>query len=317
VNRLSVAVRKSATMLLVVGVVGCGQAPATGATSAGSAAASTSSSAGILFDDFSYQSTAAMAANGWIIRDKTGWPGVPGAVFDNSTVKIVEDTAAPGNKLLEISATTDGATTHQTQICQARKFLGGTYGARVFFNDAPASGPGGDQVVETFYLISPYVKANDPNYSEVDNEYLPNGGWGGGQAFYVTTWATVTIQPWSADNASNSIAKSLQGWHELVIQAADQQTRFYLDGQPIATHGSHFYPRVPMSINFNLWFIDQAFAHRGESRTYIEDVDWVYHKAGVVMSPDQVTAAVAQLRSGGAAFTDTVRASGLDSPCDL
>jgi hypothetical protein len=259
-----------------------------------------------------------MTSNGWIIRDKAGWPGVPGSIFDSSTVSIVDDSSQPGNRLLQMLSWTDGKTTHETQVCQARKFLVGTYAARVYFNDAPASGPDGDQVVETFYLISPYVKPNDPNYSEVDNEYLPNGGWGGPDtAFYVTTWATVTLDPWSADNSSDNVRQSLQGWHTFVVQIADQQTRYFLDGQPIATHGAHYYPRVPMSLNFNLWFIQGGLAGGSEKRIYQEQVDWVYHQAGAVLSPDQVTAAVSDLRASKTGFTDTVPSAGLASPCDM
>ncbi len=273
---------------------------------------------GVLFDDFSYATAAGMAANGWIIRDKAGWPGVPGSIFDSSTVSMVQDPAQPSNRLMQISSWSDGKTTHQTQVCQARKFLAGTYGARVFFNDAPSAGPDGDQVVETFYLISPYVKPNDPSYSEADNEYLPNGGWGGpDRTFYVTTWATVTLEPWSADNASNNVRQSLQGWHDLVLQVADRQTRFYLDGQLIATHGEHYYPRVPMSINFNLWFIAGGLLAGSQKRVYDEQVDWVFHQAGAVLTPDQVTAAVADLRASKTAFKDTVPSSGLASPCDM
>lgn len=331
-----VLVRTGALLLLAIAMVGCAHATnTTRPTSAASAAPSVTGAVGTasaasnpvvgtsgadqtFFDDFSYASPSSMAANGWIIRTKAGWPGVPGAIFDASTVKTVDDAGRPGNRLLQISATTNGTTTHQTQICQQRKFLAGTYAARVNFNDAPTSGPDGDQVVETFYLISPYVKAFDPNYSEVDNEYLPNGGWGGeDKTFYVTTWATVQIQPWSADNASNNVRGSLQGWHILVMQVADQKTRFYSDGQLIAQHGAHYYPRVPMSLNFNVWFIQDGFVGGAAQRTYDEQIDWVFHKAGVVLSPDQVTAAVARMRSAGTSFADTVPSGGLDSPCDL
>lgn len=321
----------AAILLVAVLSAGCGQAatptqpstaasgstPTLGATATSDSTA-TNTQEGVLFDDFSYASTSEMGSHGWIIRSTAGWPGVSGAIFDGSTVKIVDDPARPGNRLLELSASTDARTTHQSQVCQARKFRDGTYGARIFFNDAPAAGPDGDQVVETFYLISPYVKPNDPDYSELDNEYLPNGGWGGtGSTFYVTSWATVTIVPWQADNASNNLQRSLQGWHTMVMQVGNGATKYFLDGTLVAVHGSHFYPNVPMSLNFNLWFIDQVFGHPGRSRTYVEDVDWTYHNSEAVMSPDEVDSAVAELRAGGTAFKDTVPASGLDSPCDL
>ena len=45
----------------------------------------------------------------------------------------------------------------------------------------------GDQVVQTFYTITPYLEPLDPDYSEMDYEYLPNGGWGGAAlTFHVT-----------------------------------------------------------------------------------------------------------------------------------
>jgi Glycosyl hydrolases family 16 len=285
--------------------------------SADAGAAGSGSPGGLLWDDFSYASASDMTANGWVLRSKSGWPGVKGAIFDSSTISVVDDPATSGNRLLQISASTDGTTTRQSQVCQQRKFLSGTYAARVFFNDAPTSGEDGDQVVETFYLISPYVKPFDPDYSEVDNEYLPNGGWGGPeQTFYVTTWHTVRIEPWSADNASQMTRGSLQGWHTLVIQIQSPETRYFLDGKLIATHGEHYYPRVPMSIDFNLWMIDGGL-NAGGQRVYDEQVDWVYHRAGTVLSPDQVDAAVQKLRSSGSTFQDTVPSSGLDPTCDM
>jgi hypothetical protein len=302
-------------LVLVLG--GCSGAGATQPTS-GASGATAGGADQVFFDDFSYAAAGDMTAHGWIVRNKAGWPGVSGAVFDSSTVGFVPDLAGGDGKVLQIQASTDGTTTHESQICQQRKFLSGTFAARVFFNDAPTAGADGDQVVETFYLISPYTQPNDPNYSEVDNEYLPNGGWGGPALdFYVTTWHTVTIQPWSADNVSNNVAGSLQGWHTLVVQIVNQQTTFYLDGKQIAQHVAHTYPRVPMSLNFNLWLIDGALVSGGGTRTYTEQIDWVYSKTGVAMSPDEVAAAVSTLRSGATAFTDTVPPSGLDSPCDL
>ena len=83
----------------------------------------------------------------------------------------------------------DEANTTQTQICHQRKYLEGTYAARVRFTDSPVSGPGGDQIVESFYTISPLKAPMDLDYSELDFEYLPNGGWGiDGPTLYATTW---------------------------------------------------------------------------------------------------------------------------------
>jgi hypothetical protein len=325
--------RRCVLVLALAAITGCSAtavstAPAGSASAASTAAVGSSSATaspavasgaggGVLWDDFSYASASDMPANGWILRTKSGWPGVKGAIFDSSTISVVDDPTQPGNRLLQISASTDGKTTRQSQVCQQRKFLAGTFAARVFFNDAPTTGADGDQVVETFYLISPYVKPFDPDYSEVDNEYLPNGGWGGTDpTFYTTTWHTVRIEPWSADNTTQMTRGSLKGWHTLVIQIQSPETRYFLDGRLIATHGEHFYPRVPMSINFNLWMIDGGLKAMGQ-RAYDEQIDWVYHEARTVLSPAQVDAAVQQLRSSGAKSEDKVPASGLESPCDM
>ncbi len=274
----------------------------------------------ILFDDFSYATQPEMIANGWIIRSGSGWPGVPGATFHPENVSFMGDPAQAGNRLLRMTSSTDGTSgnTYQTQICHQRKYLEGTYAARVRFSDEPASGTDGDQVVETFYTITPYVKAFDPNYSEMDYEYLPNGGWGGPSlSFYVTTWETVQIEPWNADNTSNSVQGSLAGWHTFVTQVADGTVRYFVDGKLIAQHGGKYYPDAPMSINFNLCFINGGLMQAGDAREYQEDIDWAFHEANASLTLDEVNAKVDELRNASIKFQDTVPASNLKSPCDL
>src|SRR5215212_11270035 len=187
----------------------------------------------ILFDDFSYSVPEEMTANGWILRQGSGWPGVSGATFRPGNVSFVEYPDQTGNRLLRMTSSTDGTpeNTYQTQICHQRKYLDGTYAARVRFSDAPASGVDGDQVVQTFYTITPYIQALDPDYSEMDYEYLPNGGWGSGDlTFYMTTWETVQIEPWNAENTSTSVQGSLAGWHTLVTQVTGGTVRYFVDG---------------------------------------------------------------------------------------
>jgi hypothetical protein len=55
------------------------------------------------------------------------------------------------------------------------------------------------------------------------------------------------------------------------------------------------------------------------SRRYHEDVDWVYHQADAVLSPQAVARQVANLRRAHIAFRDTVPADNppLDSPCNF
>jgi hypothetical protein len=137
----------------------------------------------IVFDDFSYTGFHPLLdlwQHGWKVRTAQGWPGAAGATWSAASISFVRDPANRKNELLRLTSSTDGtaAGTSQAQICQARKFYVGTYATRVRFEDAPDSGPDGDQLVETFYAISPLQAPLDPNYSELDWEYLPNGGWG-------------------------------------------------------------------------------------------------------------------------------------------
>lgn len=283
-------------------------------------AVSSVSEAQILFDDFSYSTLDDMIANGWVARDGTGWPGVTGATFRAENISFVDYPDPANNRLLRMTSSTDGTgeNTFQTQICHQRKYLEGTYAARVRFSDQPVSGVDGDQVVQTFYTITPYERAFDPNYSEMDYEYLPNGGWGGPDlSFYMTTWETVQIEPWNADNTSSSVQGTLAGWHTLVTQVTGGTVRYFVDGKLIAQHGGEYYPDAPMSINFNLWFIDGGLAQAESVRHYEEDIDWVFHEAGVMLMPEEVIGKVNELRSAAVSFTDTVLSGVSSSPCDL
>jgi hypothetical protein len=274
----------------------------------------------ILFDDFSYSTHDEMVSNGWVLRSGSGWPGVTGATFRAENVSFVDYPDPADNRLLRMTSSTDGTAenTFQTQICHQRKYLEGTYAARVRFSDQPVSGVDGDQVVQTFYTITPYLEALDPHYSEMDYEYLPNGGWGSGDpTFYVTTWETVQIEPWNADNASSSVQGSLSGWHTLVTQVAGGTVRYFVDGKMIAQHGGAYYPDALMSINFNLWFIDGGLVQTEGVRQYEQDIDWVFHQAGILLMPDEAIEKVNALRNSAVKFTDTVLSGIQTSPCDL
>ena len=276
----------------------------------------------ILFDDFSYSTANEMTSNGWGIRSGAGLPGVQGSSFRAENVSFIDYPAQAGNRLLRMTSSTDGTgeNTYQTQICHQRKYLEGTYAARVRFSDMPVSGSDNDQIVETFYTITPYEKPFDPDYSEMDFEYLPNGGWGGSPTtMHFTTWETVQIEPWNADNASNAAEGSLAGWHTLVTQAADGTVRYFVDGRMLAQHGGDYYPDAPMSINFNLWFIDGGLNSASNLREYQEDIDWVFHEADTLLMPDEVDAKISELRNASVKFQDNVSpgAAPLVSPCDL
>src|ERR1051325_4500459 len=128
----------------------------------------------VLFEDFSYTNKDQLKKHGWIIRTEPGWPGVPGAIWSEDGVSILSD------GILRMTSSTEGpgTKTTQTQICHQRKYFEGTYAARVRFTDVTLSGPSGDQIVQSFYTIAPLKAPMDPDYSELDFEYLPNGGWG-------------------------------------------------------------------------------------------------------------------------------------------
>lgn len=277
----------------------------------------------LFFDDFAHDDLAALAAAGWTPRTKAGHPGIPGATWSVAGLRLIDDPAQPGNRLLRLRGATDGtgAGTQQVQLCHQRKYLAGTYAARVRFSDAPVAGPDGDPVIQTFYAVSPLRFDYDPEFSELDWEYLPNGGWGSEKTrLYGITWQTVKLEPWQAFNQAHEELGSLDGWHRLVMQVADGRTRWFVDGRQVTQHGGRNYPVVPMAISFNLWFSPGGpLPQGGAARIYEQDVDWVLHARDEVLSPAEVDARVAALRRAGRRHVDTVSAPqpALESRCDF
>ncbi|WP_288130612.1 glycoside hydrolase family 16 protein [Microbulbifer sp.] len=275
----------------------------------------------IFFDDFSYQSLQEMHENQWKVRTESGHPGVANARWSADGISFLKEGDSE-NTLLRMTSSTDGSgeNTQHTQFCHQRKYLSGTYAARVFFRDEPVSGPDGDQIIETFYTISPLKAPMDPDYSEMDFEYLANGGWGEpDNALFATSWETFKLDPFVKDNEYTTKPGSFAGWHTLVLQVADDKLRYYVDGEQFAEHSEHVYPEEPMSINFNLWFTQEGLIDSDEVRTYQQEVDWVYHIADEVLSPAEVEHKVSALRADQVAFTDSVPdwEPKLPSPCGL
>src|SRR4030095_10726440 len=198
----------------------------------------------VLFDDFSYSSKQQMKKNGGILRTEPGWTGVPGATWSEETVSLLKDPSTSSNWIVRMTSSTDGHNTAQTQICHQRKYLEGTYAARVRFTDTPVSGPGGDQLVQSFYTIAPLKAPMDLDYSELDYEYLPNGGWGiEGPTLYATTWETFSPKRnWKKDNVFKTTNGSQAGWHTLVTQVMNKKVSYFVDGNLFAEHGEQYYP---------------------------------------------------------------------------
>jgi hypothetical protein len=281
------------------------------ATTPASGDAAVAATCGVLFDDFTYSSSSDpnIASRGWTVRTNAGGPGVPGASWPASNVTFPTVT---GGRVMQLSASTDGTAggTSHAEMFHQRKFFEGTYAARVRFTDAPVSGSDGDHLVETFFTITPLNAPLDPSYGELDFEYLPNGGWGEpSNIFYQTTWETYQNEPWIADNIHTEQRRSFDGWHDLLIQVRNGRVKYFVDGVQFADHGDKYYPETPMSINFNLWFIDLT-AHTGGRSTYQQQVDWLYFVDTAVLSPADVSSRVAAYRSGGTAHTDTVNTGG-------
>jgi len=263
---------------------------------------------GEFFDDFSQTDLDALRAGGWVLRDGTGHPGLPGSRFAPGQISV-------GGGLLTLRLDTDGtpANTVQPQLCNARKFLFGTTTARVRLRDTVERG---DPVVQAFFQASPLKHDFDPEFSEVDFEYLPHGGWGEPETrLYGVAWQTVRIEPWLSFNASGQARSSHDGWQLLTAQVEAGGVRQYVNGKLLNEAAARNVPVQPMAISFSHWL--SAGATPGAPRVHEFEVDWVLHEAGKTLSPAAMQARAAQLKRQGLARVDTVPDSGLTSECNL
>jgi hypothetical protein len=163
----------------------------------------------------------------------------------------------------------------------------------------------GDKLVETFFTISPWINdpETDPNYSEQDFEYMPNGGWGQGDTstLWLTSWETATLE----NTQSNQVAGDQSGWKRLLLQVDASGIRYYIDGALLCTHDAAYVPETDQHLDFNLWF-DELAAGQTAPRTYAEDVDWVYFAKDVLLSQAEVDAQMAGFRASSIALVDTL-----------
>lgn len=267
------------------------------------------SSGKVMFDDFNYTGPwdNNLGSHGWSVKTGIAGPGPGGCSWSANNVSFIADPQNSNNKLMRLTASTDGTASGTSQaevLTSSMKYFSGTYAARVRFTDTPTSGADGAAINETFFTISPLSYDNDPNYSELDFEYLANGGWGiTGPTMWNTSWYTYSNNPWSKDNVYQAFNSSHSGWHTLVITVANGEVKYYIDGVLKTTHNGKYYPRKNMAIDFNLWFLAEGPL---TPSTYVEDIDWVYHAKDTVLTPAQVDTAVQSYKSQGTTFTDTV-----------
>ena len=274
--------------------------------------------AALFFDDFSQTDRAQLAAQGWTLRTAPGHPGVPGARWAPEGLELVDDPEQPGNRLLRLHARSDGtpAGTLQSQLCRPQQFLWGTTSARLRFS---ARVPNGDPVVQALFQVSPLRFDYDPLFSELDWEYLPNGGWGGpGTRLYGIAWQTVRIEPWDAHNLMVERPGELGGrWVQLTVQNTPRGSHWWLDGEPLARHAGRTVPRQAMALALSHWVSPGGLLAEGGERSYSFEVDWVLHAAEAQRSPAQMAARVAALRRQGLQRADSMPPA-VDAPrCDF
>ncbi|GAB2868625.1 cellulose binding domain-containing protein [Streptomyces deserti] len=260
--------------------------------------------AGVLFDNFVYQGAKdpALFKHGWLVRTSKGGPGIENTWSADGVTFPADKDALGDGQVLQLRAGTDGTRsgTKQASLGTAdSKFRSGTYAARIHFSDEPTTGEAGDHVNQTFYTIG----GSGKTYSELDNEYMPNGGWGrAGPKLDTVTWYDHRTN----DRVYTTTNKSLAGWHTVMIRVKDGVVAYWLDGKKLFVSRGKYAPRADMSVNFNHWFVDLPF--KGE-RAWDMKVDWLYYNANETLSVKEVQSAVEDFTDNGMNYFDTVRGS--------
>jgi hypothetical protein len=286
------------------------------------AAAANAAPSALFFDDFNQADAAALTAQGWTLRSASGHPGVAGARWAPEGIALQDDPAQPGNRLLVLRAATDGGAqgTQQAQLCRPQQFLWGTTSARVRFADTPLSGADGDPVIQAVFQVSPLRFDYDPLFSELDWEYLPNGGWGSPETrLYGIAWQTVRVEPWDAHNLLQEERRAFGGrWVQLTVQSTPEGSTWFIDQRRLAHHAGRTVPRQPMALSFSHWFSPTGLLPASaQPREYAFEIDWVLHVADASLGPAQMTQRVRQLRARRHGRLDTLPPANQPSRCDF
>ncbi|MGF1426724.1 glycoside hydrolase family 16 protein [Kitasatospora sp. LaBMicrA B282] len=276
-------------------------APSRPAAPVSPAAALPDPPAGVLFDDFHYTGAndPALAAHGWQARTDGGGPGIKDT-WSADGISFPAEQTAQGGQVLRLRAGTDGtkAGTRQAELFSSDSAVfDGTIAARVFLSDQPVSGPNGDHINESFYPIS--ASDTSADYSELDYEYMPNGGWD------VKSPELDTTSWYSTDDRVTRPQRGqhLGGWHTMVITFMNGKVTYAMDGKELFTSGGKYVPREHMGVHFNAWFIDLPFAGQ---RTWDMKVNWFYYQAGKAVPTAEVQKAVDGFYGLGVNYVDTV-----------
>ncbi|MER5886104.1 cellulose binding domain-containing protein [Streptomyces sp. NPDC001941] len=258
---------------------------------------------GVMFDDFHYSGSGdpALAANGWQVRTGEGGPGIRGS-WSSSAVSFPALKGAGGEQGLQLQVSTDGTArgTRQAEVQNTKAgFFTGTVAARVHFTDSPDEGRDGDHINQSFFAISP--DHTSPRYSELDFEYMPNGGWGAkGPRLDTTSWRTNEKK---GDRVTHVTHERLAGWHTLAMTAVDGKVAYSLDGRTVFSTSQKYFPRERMGIHFSSWLVDLPF--KG-ARNWKTQVDWMYYQDGRAVPVAEVEKQVTGLRKSGTPYVNTL-----------
>ncbi|MFE7524156.1 glycoside hydrolase family 16 protein [Kitasatospora sp. NPDC057542] len=259
---------------------------------------------GVLFDAFHYTGAEdpSLAAHGWTVRTDGGGPGIRDT-WSKEGVSFPTVADAQSGQAMQLRVTSDGTPKGTKQVEVGRstgESLNGTIAARIFFSDKPADGRDGDHIIQTAYAISP--DHNSQKYSELDFEYMPNGGWGApGPRLDTTSWRS------SAQNDRDTLAtkKSVAGWHTLMMTADNGKVTYSVDGKALFSSGNKSYPREPLSIRFSSWLIDLPATMSG-TRTWDMKVNWLYYQADKNVTLAEAEKAVSGFYATNTNFVNTL-----------
>ena len=276
-------------------------APVRGSTTA--APAVTAAPSGVVFDDFHYTGPddPALAANGWQARTEGGGPGMSHGGWSADGIDFPGDTAAEGGQSLRLQLGTDGTPqgTRQAELVSSHEtFLTGTLAARIFFTDQPIAGRNGDHINESLSTISSSPKS--PNYSELDYEYMPNGGWGApGPRLDTTSWRSAK----PGDRVTHALNEHLAGWHVVMLTAVNGVVTYSIDGRAVFSSDGKTFPRERMKVHFSSWLVDLPFSTQ---RTWDMRVNWLYYHSGQAVSVGDVQKAVDGFYASGVNYANTL-----------